>query len=146
MFKDYSLLLVEDDAVDVMSIKRAMAKLNLKNDLYVVNDGLEAKEFMLNNPPKLLIIFLDLQMPRMNGHEFLEWLRSTLPSPSPYRPVIILTTSKDELDLAKAYDKYAAGYIIKPVDTDDFVTTMTVVSDYWSLCEHPNAPKNSQDK
>jgi len=136
MKSDKSILLVEDDLVDMMSVKRALRDLNVTNPLYHVNNGEEALEW-LNDPanPKPSIILLDLNMPRMNGIELLAILKKS----ENFRriPVIVLTTSRGELDKVQSFDLGAAGYMIKPVDFLQFVEVMRTSRIYWTLSELP---------
>lgn len=139
--RQFSLLLVEDDEVDVMNVKRALKKNNLDIPFYRAANGLEALHllecFELNSDQSLtnLLIFLDLNMPKMGGLEFLKLVRS---NPKFKKiPVIVLTTSDQEQDLVAAYDLNVAGYIIKPVEFSNFVETINIVSQYWSVCERP---------
>lgn len=129
---NFSVLVVEDDEIDIENIKRAFKKINLYNNVYYVNDGIEAKEFIENKKPSHLIILLDLNMPRMSGIEFLEWLRESNNSNC---PVIVLTTSSEEIDKKQAYKNCISGYILKPVDHIQFIERVSVLGKYWSICE-----------
>lgn len=128
------ILLVDDDEVDVMTVRRALKGLGAVNPLDHVVDGVEALAF-LRNPVNVRpgLILLDLNMPRMNGVEFLaeikadEGLRAI--------PVVVLTTSKEEADRTASYGQSVAGYMVKPVDYPQFVDIMRVVRDYWITCE-----------
>ncbi|GMR20425.1 MAG: response regulator [Gammaproteobacteria bacterium] len=136
-YKEIGILLVEDDGVDVMNVKRSFRKNNITNPLYVASDGIEALEFLrtetVNIKPK--IVLLDLNMPRMNGLEFLREIRSddNLRNLS----VIVLTTSNDDRDKIEAYDLNVAGYILKPVEFENFVSAVATLNLYWSLIELP---------
>ncbi len=136
MKSDKSILLVEDDLVDMMSVRRALRDLNVTNPLYHVNNGEEALEW-LNDPanPKPSIILLDLNMPRMNGIELLAILKKD--ENLRRIPVIVLTTSRGELDKVQSFDLGAAGYMIKPVDFLQFVEVMRTIRMYWILSELP---------
>lgn len=134
------ILLVEDDEVDVMNMERAFKKNRISNPLYVANNGIEALEMLrreggerLNPFPK--IILLDLNMPRMNGIEFLQRLRAD-PELKPL-PVIVLTTSNEERDKVAAYNFNVAGYILKPVELDEFMQLVATLDMYWSLSQLP---------
>lgn len=135
------LLLVEDDEVDVMNVKRALKKNNLTIPIHHVSDGCEALElldywkFSEFTRLKNLVILLDLNMPKMNGLEFLKLLRENRQFSK--IPVIILTTSSQQKDLVAAYDLNVAGYIVKPMEFQDFVETINTLSRYWSICEMP---------
>lgn len=131
-----NILLVEDDAVDVMNVQRAFKKNNITNPLHTAGNGLEALALLrgegceaLRPLPKLIL--LDINMPKMNGIEFLRELRNDpkLKSIS----VIVLTTSNEERDVVSAYDLNVAGYILKPVELDKFIEAVRTLDLYWSL-------------
>jgi CheY-like chemotaxis protein len=135
-----NILLVEDDEVDVMAVRRAFKKGNIMNPLYVAGNGLEALTMLrgeLGQPPAVplerRIILLDLNMPKMSGLEFLQELRAD--STIRHIPVIMLTTSNEEQDRVQAYDLNVAGYILKPVTFSTFVELMITLNKYWALCE-----------
>jgi len=131
-----SILLVEDDRVDAMTVKRALKDLNVTNRLEISCNGEEALEYLKNNKNEgPCIILLDLNMPRMNGLELLATLKSH--EILKMIPVVILTTSKDEQDRIKSYKNSVAGYMIKPVDYMQFVQTMKTIQMYWTLSELP---------
>lgn len=139
--KKTSLLLIDDDEVDVMTVKRAFKKNNITNPLYIANNGLEALAMLRGKEmPKLLagqrrLILLDLNMPKMNGTEFLRELRADPELKS--LPVIVLTTSNEEQDKVEAYNLNVAGYIIKPVTFAKFVEAVATLNKYWTLSEMP---------
>jgi len=136
MKNNKSILLVEDDQVDAMTVKRALKELNITNELFITGNGEEALEFLRdkdNESP--CIILLDLNMPKMNGIEFLKIAKQ---DDSLRRiPVIVLTTSKDEQDKFDSFNLSVAGYMIKPVDYKQFVETMKAIKMYWVLSEVP---------
>lgn len=136
-----NILLVEDDEVDVMNVRRAFKKGHITNPLYVAGNGIEALAMLRDNghpgtvPRERRLILLDLNMPKMNGIEFLTELRA-----DPHLkqiPVVILTTSSEDRDRVSAYDLNVAGYLLKPVTFATFVETMTTLNQYWALCEMP---------
>ncbi len=142
MMKDglIGILLVEDDEVDVMNLERAFKKNHISNPLFVAHNGLEALAMLRGegrekpNPfPK--IVLLDLNMPRMNGIEFLQRLRADPDLKALI--VIVLTTSNEERDKVAAYNLNVAGYILKPVKLDDFMHAVATLDMYWSLSELP---------
>ncbi|HEY9670871.1 MAG TPA: response regulator [Waterburya sp.] len=139
--KQLSVLLVDDDEVDVMTVKRAFKKNNITHPLYVASNGLEALQLLSGNTlPKLLpqgrrLILLDLNMPKMNGIEFLRELRAD-PALRAI-PVIVLTTSNEDKDKVEAYNLNVAGYIIKPVTFSKFVEAIATLNKYWTLTELP---------
>ena len=137
-----NILLVEDDELDVMNVRRAFKKNNILNPLYVAGNGLEALEMLRGRdggppdyPAERRIILLDLNMPKMNGIEFLRELRAD-PGLCPI-PVIVLTTSGEERDRVDAYNLNVAGYILKPVTLGSFIETMATLNKYWMLSELP---------
>ena len=132
-----NILLVEDDEVDVMNVKRAFKQHNIRNPLFVAGDGVEALEKLRNGeiPKDRRIILLDLNMPRMNGIEFLRELRND-PELSA-TTVVVLTTSKDDQDRIDAYNLNVAGYLVKPVTFGNFCEVMVTLNKYWSLVEFP---------
>ena len=135
--KMLNVLLVEDDEVDVMNVRRAFKKNNISNPLYVAGNGLDALEMLRKNeiPAGRRLVLLDLNMPKMNGIEFLRELRSD-PQLHP-TPVVVLTTSNDERDRVEAYNLNVAGYILKPVTFMNFVEAMATLNKYWALVELP---------
>ena len=133
------ILLVEDDAVDVMTVQRAFKKSKVSNPLHIAGNGIEALDLLrsVDSPIRSsrCLILLDLNMPKMNGIEFLKELRQD----PEFRkmPVIVLTTSDQEKDRVEAYNLHVAGYILKPVTFAKFVEVVTVLNHYWTLCEFP---------
>lgn len=131
------VLLVEDDTIDAMTVQRAFRDLKVDNPLARVQNGEEALEY-LNNPhnEKPCVILLDLNMPKMNGTEFLEVVKT---DPLLRKiPVIVLTTSNEERDVMESFRRSVAGYIVKPVDYKKFVEAIRTVDLYWTLSELPN--------
>lgn len=132
-----SILLVEDDEVDIMNVQRAFKKNNITNPLHIARNGLEAldifKEGKVLPIPK--IILLDINMPKMGGIEFLTEIRKhpDLRSLS----VFVMTTSNEESDKIAAYDLNVAGYILKPLSFESFVSAVATLNHYWKLCERP---------
>ena len=132
------ILLVEDDRVDVMTVKRAIRDLEIKNPLGVAGNGIEALEWLRDNNPMPLFILLDVHMPRMNGIELLEHLKAD--EHLRLIPVIMLTTSAEQRDRMASYNLSVAGYMRKPVSYDDFREIIRNIYTYWSTCEHPDNP------
>jgi CheY-like chemotaxis protein len=132
-----NILLVEDDEVDVMNVRRAFERNNVSNPLYVAGNGLEALEMLRDGtvPSERRLILLDLNMPKMNGIEFLQALRSDPELAS--APVVVLTTSNDDQDKIDAYNLNVAGYLLKPVTFSNFCERMTTLNKYWMLVEMP---------
>jgi CheY-like chemotaxis protein len=135
--KALNILLVEDDEVDVMNVKRAFDRNRISNPLFVASDGLEGLRMLRSGevPGARRIVLLDLNMPKMNGIEFLRELRS---DPAlQLTPVVVLTTSNDERDKIEAYNLNVAGYLLKPVTFINFVEVMAALNKYWTLVELP---------
>ena len=132
-----NILLVEDDEVDVLNVRRAFQKNNIANPLFVASNGLEALEQLRGNmiPRERRIVLLDLNMPKMNGIEFLRELRQD--PELKQTPVVVLTTSNDERDRIEAYNLNVAGYLLKPVTFVNFVEVMAALNKYWTLVEFP---------
>ncbi|MBG6109621.1 CheY-like chemotaxis protein [Flavobacterium sp. CG_23.5] len=129
-----NILLVEDDEVDVMNVKRAFTKNNIKNELYVAGNGVEALDMLRSGiVPLPRIIILDINMPKMNGIEFLKVLREdeNLKNIS----VFVMTTSNEDSDKINAYNLNVAGYILKPLSFEKFITSVATLKNFWSLCE-----------
>lgn len=131
------ILLVEDDEVDVMNVKRAFEKNKILNPLFVATNGLEALSMLREGkvPRQRRLVLLDLNMPGMNGFEFLRQLRAD-PELS-MTPVVVLTTSGDEKDRIEAYGFNVAGYLRKPVEFPRFMEVTAALNKYWTLVEMP---------
>jgi CheY-like chemotaxis protein len=131
------ILLVEDDEVDVMNVRRAFEKNRILNPLYVATSGLEALAMLRDGrvPKSRRMVLLDLNLPGMSGLEFLRELRAD-PQLRP-TPVVVLTTSNDEKDRIDAYGLNVAGYLLKPVTFPSFVELTAALDKYWTLVELP---------
>jgi CheY-like chemotaxis protein len=139
MEKQINILLVEDDEIDVMNVKRAFKKNNISNPLHVCGNGVEALEYLksIDNPLNLpRIILLDINMPRMGGIEFLRELRAT--DAIKHISVFVMTTSNEEQDKVNAYKLNVAGYILKPLSIESFISSVAMLNNYWMLCEYPD--------
>lgn len=131
-----SILLAEDDKVDAMTVKRALRDINVTNPLIIVENGEEALAFLRdvsNQKPGLIL--LDLNMPKMNGIEFLEIAKKE--EDIKRIPVVVLTTSQEDKDKMDSFNLGVAGYMIKPVDYMQFVEVVKTIHLYWSLSEIP---------
>lgn len=140
--KIINILLVEDDEVDVMNVKRAFKKYKITNPLYIAGNGIEALSMLRSQhgqspqvPCTRRLILLDLNMPKMNGLEFLHEIRQD--DELRRTPVIVLTTSDEDKDRIEAYNLNVAGYILKPVTFVNFAEVMVALNKYWALCEMP---------
>jgi CheY-like chemotaxis protein len=131
------ILLIEDDDVDVMTVNRALYDSKVTNQLVSIGDGEEAIEYLKDeNAPKPSIILLDLNMPKMDGAEFLKVVKAdnTLKK----IPVVILTTSNSDRDVTESFELGAAGYMVKSVDYEKFVETIRAIDQYWTLSKLPS--------
>jgi CheY-like chemotaxis protein len=132
-----NIVLVDDDDVDVMNVQRAFSKGHIPNPIWVAQDGIAALGLLRGPevPPERRLVLLDLNMPRMNGIEFLREMRA-----DPHlrmTPVVVLTTSNDDRDKVEAYQLNVAGYLLKPVTFVAFVELMSTLHSYWSIAELP---------
>lgn len=134
--KVVNILLVEDDEVDIMNVQRAFKKNNINNPLHIAHNGLEALEMLrAGSIPMPPIIILDINMPKMNGIEFLQELRK---DPQLNRiSVFVMTTSNEDSDKINAYNLNVAGYILKPLSFEKFISAVATLDRYWKLCERP---------
>ena len=135
--KTLHILLIEDDEVDVMNVRRAFQKNHIANPLYVAGNGVEGLEMLRNGavPEGRRLVLLDLNLPKMNGIEFLRAVRAD-PALSA-TSVVVLTTSANERDKIEAYSLNVAGYLLKPVTFVNFVEVMATLNKYWTLVEMP---------
>lgn len=137
-----NVLLVEDDEVDVMNVKRSFKKNNIQNPIYVAKNGLEALDALSGKDPATAvpaprIVLLDINMPKMGGIEFLTELRKRPELKSTI--VFVMTTSNEDSDKIAAYNLNVAGYILKPLSFEGFVKAVAILNHYWQLCELPEA-------
>ena len=126
------VLFIEDDMIESMKMQRAISKLQYKHTLVEAKNGEEALE-ILNGGDLPDIIFLDLNMPRMSGIEFLGILKSD--ERLKYLPTVILTTSENRTDLLECFKIGIAGYVIKPLKYEDYESKIKKVFDYWEISE-----------
>lgn len=135
--KTMHILLVEDDEVDVMNVRRAFERNKIANPIYVAENGLEGLRMLRDGtiPQGRRLVLLDLNMPKMNGIEFLREIRQD-PELSPLS-VVVLTTSNEERDKVDAYKLNVAGYLLKPVTFINFVELTSALNKYWTLVEMP---------
>lgn len=132
MNKLLNILLIEDDKIEIMKFHRVVSKLEPKHSIKEMSNGEEALEYLEKNSlPD--IILLDLNMPKMSGIEFLTHLKSH--KTYKYIPTIILSTSDNPTDMLECYKIGIAGYMVKPLKYEDYVTKINVLIAYWSTSQ-----------
>ena len=133
MKRELKILLIEDDTIELMKLNRAMLSLNMNHKVTEVNNGEDALELLLNKEYYPDIILLDLNMPKINGIEFLSILKTN--ESLKFIPIIILTTSSNKKDLLECYNIGIAGYIQKPLKYQDYISKINILLSYWSANE-----------
>jgi len=131
------ILLVEDDSIDALAVKRALRDLKVTNPLVHKVNGEEALGYLRGeDDDKPCVVLLDLNMPKMNGIEFLKVVKAdqTLKK----IPIVVLTTSRDEQDIVESFRFCVAGYMLKSVDYQKFVKIISTIDLYWTLSQLPN--------
>ncbi|KTD72502.1 response regulator [Legionella tucsonensis] len=137
-----NFMLVDDDEIDIKDIQRTFKKNKINNPVHIATNGVDAlnKLLGLNGEKKIKptpkIIILDINMPKMNGIEFMKNIRTNKKLKSLL--VFILTTSNSEKDKIDAYNLNAAGYIVKPFQVSEFMEMISSLHHYWNLLEFPN--------
>ena len=130
------ILLVEDDQVDVMTVTRALKEIHVTNPVVSRENGEEAIAYLRDpDSEKPCLILLDLNMPIMNGIEFLQVVKND--DELKRTPVVVLTTSEEQQDKVNSFDLGVAGYMAKPVDYRQFVEVMRSIDAYWTISEMP---------
>jgi len=130
------ILLVEDDQVDTMTVQRSLKEIHVTNPLVTVENGEEALRYLQNTQrEKPCIILLDLNMPIMNGIEFIRVIKHD--DQLKCIPVVVLTTSEEQQDKVNSFNLGVAGYMAKPVDYRRFVEVMRSIDAYWTISEMP---------
>lgn len=133
MSKSLNILLIEDDAIEVMKFNRVLANLQQVHKIIEANNGEEALEILKNKVIIPDIIVLDLNMPKINGIEFLGILKAD--NVLKYIPAIVLTTSNNHKDLLEFYRIGIAGYMLKPLKYEEYVDKIKKMIEYWSINE-----------
>jgi CheY-like chemotaxis protein len=123
------ILLVEDNPNDAELTQRALKKTNLEARLLVAKDGAEALEYLLSDRPKPKVIFLDLKLPKIDGIEVLR--RARADERARGVPVVVLTSSQEERDVAECYKLGVNSYVVKPVEFDKFYKAVGDLATYW---------------
>ena len=132
--KPVEILLVEDNPADVRLMKEALKDAKMRNNLHVVEDGVDAMAYLrregkYSNAVSPDIVLLDLNLPKKSGIEVLQEIKGD--ENLKKTPVVILTTSKSEEDIVKSYNLHANCYITKPVDLDQFMKVVKTTEDFW---------------
>ncbi|GLB48068.1 response regulator [Neptunitalea lumnitzerae] len=133
MTNSLKVLLIEDDMIEVMKFNRTVSKLQLNLSIIEAKNGEEALEVLEHKDRLPDVILLDLNMPKINGIEFLSILKNN--DTLRYIPTVVLTTSSNQKDLLECYKIGIAGYVIKPLKYEDYVEKITRVLEYWSINE-----------
>jgi CheY-like chemotaxis protein len=132
--KEIHILLVEDNEGDIVLTQEALDEGKIKNTVSVVRDGWEAIQYLEKNngyenalEPDLVL--LDINLPKMNGHKVLKHIKNH--EDLKHIPVIMLTTSSDDVDIIKSYKNHSNCYITKPVDINSFIEVISTIEDFW---------------
>ncbi|GLQ06930.1 response regulator [Sneathiella chinensis] len=138
--REVTILLIEDDEIDILATKKALQEVGIANPLVEARDGIEGLETLRgeNGRKKVdfpFIILLDLNMPRMNGLEFLEIIRGD--DVLRRAIVFVMTTSEAEIDICRSYEKNIAGYIVKSNRKNSFTEAIRLLKHYWKIIEMP---------
>lgn len=137
--REVSLFVIEDDDIDFLTIQRSLARKRISNPVFRASDGEKALKMLVNGDiPNPFVILLDLQMPCMNGIEFLTLLRQNQDYARFKDSVVfILSSSEDEKDIVKSYQHYVAGYFVKEHTGDGFLDIADVLGGYWKIVHLP---------
>ena len=133
MIKKLEILLIDDDLIEIMKLNRAISSLNLEHIIIEANNGEEALNILQKKQNLPDIILLDLNMPKINGIDFLKILKSD--NRLKYLPTIILTTSNNNKDLLECFKIGVSGYILKPLKYEEYVSKIEKIFAYWSINE-----------
>ncbi|NRR90096.1 response regulator [Winogradskyella undariae] len=131
--KTLNILLIEDDMIEIMKLNRASSSLQLNHKITEANNGEDALKLLEDKDSLPDIILLDLNMPKINGIEFLKILKAD--NRLKYIPTVILTTSNNQKDLLECYKIGIAGYVLKPLKYEDYVSKIEKLLSYWSINE-----------
>lgn len=135
-YNTVSILMVDDDSLDVELFKRSLKKNKIANPLVVAHDGLDALEALESGRVKKpFLVVLDLNMPRMNGIEFLQEIRKSEQFNDSI--VFVMTTSNDDQDRVNAYNLNVAGYMVKSEIGSSFLSAINLLDNYWKTIQLP---------
>lgn len=135
MSNHVEILLVEDNEADIVLVQEALKDAKVFNTLHIVRDGQDAVDFLTLkpsvNPDKIVpgLVLLDLYMPKMNGQEVLKFIKTD--DKLKIIPVVVMTSSQEESDIARAYEQQANSYVVKPVDFNQLINVVGVIEDFW---------------
>ncbi|MDB6111078.1 MAG: CheY-like response regulator receiver domain protein [Pedosphaera sp.] len=140
------ILIVEDNDNDALLLKKALQRNQVTNPIHIAPDGVEALKYLCGEPPYEdrqaypfpSVIYSDLKMPRMDGFEVLNYLKSH--PDCAIIPVIVMTASDQDQDIKKAYELGANSYIVKPDTLDELTEIVGLCIDYWKVCSKPQVP------
>jgi len=141
--KEIHILLVEDNEGDILLTQEALDEGKIKNEISVVRDGWEAIQYLKQNDgyedaAKPDLILLDINLPKLNGHQVLQEIKST--DELKHIPVVMLTTSSDEVDIMKSHQNHSNCYITKPVDIASFIEIISTLENFWvSIVQRPSS-------
>lgn len=133
LLKTLKILLIEDDVIEVMKFKRVLSKLGLNHSIVEANNGEEALNILKTKDQMPNIILLDLNMPKIDGIEFLSNIKKN--DKLRHIPAVVLTTSNNFKDIKKCYEIGIAGYILKPLKYEEYITKIESLLNYWSMNE-----------
>jgi len=133
MKTNLKVLLIEDDTIEIMKLNRTISSLKLNHNIMEASNGEEALKILAKKESLPDIIFLDLNMPKINGIEFLSILKKD--DLLNHIPTIVLTTSNNKKDLLECYKIGIAGYVLKPLRYEDYVSKIEILLSYWSINE-----------
>lgn len=148
MERNLTILIIEDDPNDALLLRKALKREGIENPIQVVSDGADAIQYLQGEGPYTdrshfpfpSVIFTDLKMPRMSGFDVLAWLRGH-PNCNVI-PIMILSASKEEKDVKRAYEMGANAYLVKPATLNELQDMVKTAYDFWAHCEKPVIPGN----
>lgn len=146
MNENFPILIAEDDAGDAAILERALRKVGFNNPFHVSQNGEDVLQYLKGEAPYTdreryrfpRILIMDLNMPRMDGFELLEWIRDH--KECHVIPRVVLSTSRDQKDVQRAYELGVNSYIYKPPTFDGLVSRLELLFHYWDMCEKPHLP------
>jgi CheY-like chemotaxis protein len=141
-FNKNPILLLEDNPMDVLLFQEALKELEIKNELIVAVDGAEGLNYLNSGKTLPGIIFCDINMPKINGIEFMKAAKAD--AKFKYIPIVVLTSSANPSDREAAFGLNAAGYMIKPMSHEDFIKMVGVMMNYWSYSEWYHIPNTDE--